>query len=134
MRNARSRRVPGWIVASCMAAGMFGAATGHAAPGQLDPTFGHGGVVTTNFGWGGNWTAGQSVLRQSDGKLVVGGLGQKGGDAFALVRFNADGSPDVSFGEDGRALTQFSNTVSGLWNGVYGLAQQGDGKLVALGR
>jgi len=118
---------------------VFPVAIGRAAPGHLDPTFGQGGTVTTNIGWGNLLSAGRSAIRQSDGKIVVGGTGWKGGTSytcFALVRFNADGSPDVSFGDDGRVLTLFDGSYLGgmFVEGVDGLAQQPDGKLIALGR
>lgn len=103
-----------------------------AAPGDLDDTFGRGGVVVTNFGWGGGPSSGRVALRQADGKLVVGGSGWRDGPAFALIRYVADGSPDPSFGDDGRAVTRLPATYDGD-STVYGLVQQPDGKLVALG-
>src|SRR5262249_34845719 len=59
------------------------------ATGTLDPTFG-GGIVT-GFSVYPQWT---SLARQADGKILVGG-----NDVF---RFNATGTPDLSFGVNGQ--------------------------------
>ena len=72
--------------------------------GQLDSTFGSGGVVLTNFptlSKGGHGTGGeaQAVQIQSDGKIVVAGDGPSGNEAIA--RYNPDGSLDSTFGSGG---------------------------------
>jgi len=46
----------------------------HAAPGDLDATFGTGGKVTTPIGSGDDY--GRSVAVQNDGKIVVAGVFQ----------------------------------------------------------
>src|SRR6266542_4685736 len=79
-----------------------------AASGALDPTFGNGGKVTTDFG--SNSDNALAIARQSDGKLVVAGVA--GGDEvsqgdFALARYNDDGSLDSTFGIGGRVKTDF---------------------------
>jgi len=48
----------------------------HAAPGDLDPTFGVGGKVITGFGGTGRATA---LVVQPDGKLVAAGFSQTAG-------------------------------------------------------
>src|SRR5258705_5583414 len=68
----------------------FSATTAFAAPGDLDPTFGRGGVVTTNFGWGRHNTSARTLLRQHDGKLVGGGSGLNGSHAFGVVPYLAE--------------------------------------------
>src|SRR6476619_6215165 len=62
----------------------------------LDPTFGTGGKVTTDF-------AG-TVVVQADGKLVMAGgaATANGGAAFAVERFNSNGALDAGFGTGGR--------------------------------
>ena len=48
------------------------------------------------------------LLLQPDGKLVVAGeAGTVNGADFALARYNADGTPDTSFGNGGRVVTDF---------------------------
>ena len=66
----------------------------------------------------------QTILRQTDGKLIVGGWFSTFNDAsrFGLVRLTADGKPDPSF----------TANVS-IGNGVIAAALQPDGKLVVAG-
>ena len=47
---------------------------------------------------------------------------------FALARYNADGSADSSFGNEGKIITYFSSYAA-----VNALAIQSDGKIVAVG-
>ena len=114
--------------------GVF-AITRYHANGRLDRSFGGGtGTVTTAFGPG---AAAKALVQQSDGKLVAAGVSSGGGGRFTLVRYNADGSPDPSFGEGtGTVVTQFipglatSDSNTGQ---ASALVQQADGKLVAAG-
>jgi len=97
--------------------------------GSLDASFGVGGRVLTRFGGAG---AARALVRQPDGKLVAAGIsGATGVGDFSLVRYNADGSLDASFGVNGRVLTDFGGNTD---DGAQELVQQPDGKLVAAGR
>jgi uncharacterized delta-60 repeat protein len=101
------------------------------AAGDLDPSFGTGGEVMTDFA-GPTRNFGNGVAVQADGKLVVVGFAPSGagvGD-FALARYNADGSLDTSFGTGGRVTTGFSAGGAG----AYAVALQSDGKIVAAGK
>ncbi|MFC5662086.1 calcium-binding protein [Kitasatospora misakiensis] len=98
-----------------------------AAPGDLDPTFGTGGRVTTDFGGGSDEAHG--VVVQADGKIVVAGYAGATDD-FALARYNPDGSLDSGFGTGGKVTTDFN----GGSDAAHGLALQSDGKIVAVGR
>jgi uncharacterized delta-60 repeat protein len=77
-----------------------------AAAGQLDPTFGQGGVVIVPTLFSASpFDRGNKVLIQSDGKILL--VGRAGGDAsgiwrsaFVAMRFNVDGTIDTSFGPD----------------------------------
>ena len=74
-----------------------------AGDGDLDPTFGSVGKVITDFS--GRSDLAQNIAIQPDGKIVV--VGQSGLDGVfhsALVRYNADGSLDTTFGVDGRVV------------------------------
>jgi uncharacterized delta-60 repeat protein len=65
--------------------------------GQPDPSFGSGGKVALNFPGGHSEV--RAVALQPDGKIVVAGAAEAAGNGdFLIVRYNADGSPDVSFG------------------------------------
>jgi uncharacterized delta-60 repeat protein len=91
--------------------------------GSLDATFGTNGKVTTGFS---DYAFANAVAIQSDGKIVVGGVA---GDAFALARYDTDGSPDPTFSADGKVKT---NLTSGF-DRANGVAIQADGKIVAGG-
>jgi uncharacterized delta-60 repeat protein len=66
--------------------------------GALDPSFGAGGKVTTPFP--GGFGEARAIVLQPDGKIVIAGeaKGAVNGD-FLIARYNADGSPDASFGD-----------------------------------
>jgi uncharacterized delta-60 repeat protein len=100
--------------------------------GSLDPSFGNGGEVTTDFGGFPPDDHAHSLVQQADGKLVVaGGVFRSDGDFdndFALARYNPDGSLDASFGNGGIVLTDFADGEE-----AHALALQADGKLVAAG-
>jgi uncharacterized delta-60 repeat protein len=99
-----------------------------AARGDLDPTFGTGGKVTTDFG--GNETA-SGVAVQRDGKAVVGGTRFDMGtsDDFVLARYTVSGALDRTFDGDGKATTDFGGRADGAGD----LVIQADGKIVAAG-
>jgi uncharacterized delta-60 repeat protein len=97
--------------------------------GSLDLTFGVGGKVTSDFS-GLHESAGALAI-QSDGKIVTAGLVTQGGinSDFELVRFNPNGSLDITFGIDGKVTTDFL----GRSDAARALAIQSDGRIVAAG-
>jgi uncharacterized delta-60 repeat protein len=96
--------------------------------GTLDPAFGSGGKVHTDFG--GTSDTVKAMVRQPDGKIVVAGDTQNYpvSDDFALARYHADGTLDTSFGSGGKVVTRFGGNSS-----AAALALQKDGKLVVAG-
>ena len=92
--------------------------------GSLDPSFGRGGKVLTDFG-ARNSASANAVAIQPDGKIVV--AGDRSELNLALARYKADGTLDRSFGRGGRVVTK----VGG--NYASALVVQPDGKLVAAG-
>ena len=79
-----------------------------ASPGNLDPSFGTGGKVTTSIGVTDDEVYALAV--QPDGKLVAAGYSNTGTlsspvDVFALVRYNTDGSLDTTFDTGGMVTT-----------------------------
>jgi uncharacterized delta-60 repeat protein len=88
-----------------------------AAPGDPDPTFGTGGVATL--------AAGSTFVPavQPDGKILV------GTDSLSLIRLNADGSPDASFGHAGSA--SLSSAPPG--GSCTAVLVQSDGKVLVAG-
>ncbi|HUK73986.1 MAG TPA: delta-60 repeat domain-containing protein [Candidatus Bathyarchaeia archaeon] len=103
-----------------------------AQAGQLDPTFGNGGIVTTDFGdqtGSNNAATGNAALIQPDGKIVVVGAvpGSNGFPVAAVLRYNTNGSLDTSFGSGG-----IVNTPSIEDEPFTSVALQADGKIVAV--
>src|SRR4051812_27491460 len=72
-------------------------------PGDLDPSFGTVGKVTTDFGVP---AIAQDIALQSDGKIVVAGATN---EDFAVARYNPDGTLDAAFGAAGKVVTDFGN-------------------------
>ena len=100
------------------------------ARGTLDPSFGRGGKVETDFGARSGAFA-EAAAIQPDGKIVAAGhVSRDSGTHVALARYNADGTLDRSFGQGGRVETRVGDGQS------YGsaLVLQADGKLVVAGR
>jgi uncharacterized delta-60 repeat protein len=98
--------------------------------GTPDTGFGSSGWVVTDFGSSSSGEHAYDVEVQSDGKVVA--VGSTNGDG-AVARYNADGTPDTSFGPagTGRVVT---NTANGAGADVLeGVAFQNDGKLLAYG-
>jgi uncharacterized delta-60 repeat protein len=102
--------------------------TASAADGDLDTTFGTGGIATTHLG--SLYDYGESVALQSDGKIVTAGYFYNGTDYdFALVRYNNDGTLDTSFSGDGIVTTDIGN----LGDFATSIAIQSDGKIIVAG-
>jgi uncharacterized delta-60 repeat protein len=73
------------------------------------------------------------VALQGNKIVVVGFTGDQEGHfgAFALARYNPDGSLDTSFSGDGKQTTDFF--VGSFGDRANGVALQGNGKIVAVG-
>jgi uncharacterized delta-60 repeat protein len=105
-----------------------------AAPGDLDPTFGNGGIVITrdSSNYQINFAYGMAI--QSDGKIIIVGDGVRNPPSAmnwdsAVVRYNPDGSLDTSFGGTGIVITQLSID----YDAAQLVAVQADGKIVVAG-
>jgi len=102
-----------------------------ATDGDLDPTFGTGGMVMTDLNR--STDLANAVAIQSDGKLVVVGQTYKNndfsGEDFVVTRYNADGTLDNTFGSGGRVRTDFP----GLAAVPSSVVIQPDGKIVVAG-
>jgi uncharacterized delta-60 repeat protein len=94
--------------------------------GSLDLTFGVGGKVTTDFG---DFDQIRALLLQPNGKILVAGTAGSADDLdFGLARYHPDGSLDSTFGEHGKARTDFGGLER-----IYALLLQSDGKIIAGG-
>lgn len=98
--------------------------TTRAAQGDLDVSFGTGGVVETSAGNG--RSAAHSIAVQNDGKIVAVGAASSGG--FLIVRLNPDGTPDASFGTAGKVTSDV-----GLFGVANAVALQVDRRIVVAG-
>src|SRR3989344_3687280 len=96
--------------------------------GSLDPTFGTGGKVTTDFG--GNTDNLNALVLQSDGKIVAVGdtISTSRYHLFALVRYNTNGTLDSTFDTDGKVTTDFGGNDS-----LSAMAIDASGKIVLAG-
>lgn len=72
--------------------------------GDLDPTFGTGGVVTTDFVGSLHDFAQDVAVTQPDGKIIVAGYSYGGTTNLSLARYNTDGTLDPTFGAGGKVL------------------------------
>ena len=93
--------------------------------GRLDSTFGAGGKVVATFDSSGDDLS--AIALQADGKIVA--AGSIHGTAFLLARFNADGSLDQTFGNNGNVETTFGDPTAGAADVVL----QADGKIILVG-
>jgi uncharacterized delta-60 repeat protein len=94
--------------------------------GSVDTSFGANGRVVTNFLAG--FSEAAAVAIQSDGRILAAG---SAGNDFALARFNEDGTPDNTFGADGRVITNLSIDS---FDEAFGIAIQPNGQIVVVGR
>ena len=114
------------------------AAPAYATPGNLDSTFGTGGVVTTDFGASPSEPEiANDMAIQPDGKIVTAGRAGVdqtpiGGDgAFGIARYLPDGSLDPTFGTGGLVKTKFQAPPNR--DIARAVALQSDGKIVVGG-
>src|SRR5262245_31488051 len=103
--------------------------------GALDVTFGTGGTALVDVAGGNDQAA--AVAIQGDGKLVLAGTAfnsSNNTNDFALVRLNANGSLDTTFGTNGKATADFAGAgASATTDQASAVALQSDGKIVVVG-
>src|SRR5947207_6947421 len=106
----------------------FAPHTAQAAAGDLDPHFGSGGMVQTDFSGGDDYGFGVKV--QSDGKTVV--VGESGVYPLfhsALTRYTRNGILDQTFGTGGKVVA----ALDAGGDGSTAIVFQSDGKIVTAG-
>ena len=98
--------------------------------GNLDPTFGTGGIVRTDFA--GNIDQANAVAIQPNGQIVAAGSSfsnSKTVEDFIVARYNANGALDKRFGKNGKITTDFFRNV----DSISAIAIQPDGAIVVAG-
>ncbi|MDQ3798634.1 MAG: hypothetical protein M3384_04230 [Acidobacteriota bacterium] len=107
-RSFRKNAVRFFAIALCSWLTITGS-DAQAAPGDLDTTFGNGGVAVYP-GMNLSYSAGIAV--QPDGKVLVGGSGRNGiitsNQRLAVVRYLPNGVLDTGFGQNGVAFSSFT--------------------------
>lgn len=95
--------------------------------GSVDSGFGSGGQAITSFD-GSTLAAALSLAIQSDGKIVAAGVsGSAAAPVLSIVRYNADGSADTSFGTGGSVTLSVANSAA------FSVVIQSDNKIVVGG-
>ena len=108
--------------------GQFNVAmAGYDANGDLDATFGTGGLVQTHVSANFGEDQAGGVAVQPDGSIVVGGWACDANCDFLLLRYLPNGAIDGGFGRKGSVLTDFQPGSGDLARPVY---LQPDGKIV----
>ena len=110
------------------------AITSFSDAGDLDTTFNPTGcipgTVVTTFNTQ-HWAFANGVIVQSDRKVIVVGSAQdvERDSAFALTRYNENGSLDVSFDSDGLVMTDMGS----VFDAIQDVVLQSDDKIVVVG-
>ncbi len=101
----------------------------YSQPGALDPLYGTGGKVLTNF-QGRSQDVAYAMALQPDGKVVLAGATMVNNlyNHIALARYKHNGTLDSSFGENGKVINDLGGNAA-----VRSLAVQTDGKIIAAG-
>jgi len=101
----------------------------HSFPGDLDPSFGNQGLVTTRFG-SDRINAAFAVLAEPDGEIVAAGVEGPFDRYFAVARYDVNGDLVPTFGSGGLVVTDLPGWGS---DGARAVVRQQDGKLVVVG-
>jgi uncharacterized delta-60 repeat protein len=129
MRAGLARRRGAWVVLAAALVVLAGVPVS-AAPGQLDPSFGAGGVAVTEFP--ASYSGARAVAVQTDARIVAAGFAHTNDTIlqdFAVVRYAPGGEPDPTFGTGGLVRSDFD----GRFDEALAVAVAPDGKIVVAG-
>jgi uncharacterized delta-60 repeat protein len=118
-------RVTGAVVGAILLLTVAAVPQAGAAAGELDPSFGTGGIMTTQFP-GHDSAQANAVAVDSEGRIIA--VGAASYDDVAVARYLPDGSLDSSFADDGRALVDVGGKAS-----AEDVAVQPDDRVVIAG-
>jgi uncharacterized delta-60 repeat protein len=116
------------MIVITMAAGMVTHA--QTTTGNLDPTFGTGGTVRTDFA--GNIDQANAIAIQPNGQIIAAGSSfsnSKTVEDFIVARYNANGTLDKRFGKNGKITTDFFRNV----DSISSIVIQPDGRIIVAG-
>jgi uncharacterized delta-60 repeat protein len=113
-----------------------------AQSGSTDNSFGINGKVTAGFGRSEAYSNTMAV--QPDGKILCAGMAYTAntnreyeGDSYNAVifRYNTDGSPDTSFGNNGMVMSKIESATNEgrVYTGIYYIKLLSDGKFLTYG-
>lgn len=111
------------------ASGIAFAVVRYRTDGSLDTSFNFDGKATKLLSPNGGDIA-YSVAIQSNGKIVVAGQAYPGYKEFGVVRYELNGSLDLSFGASGVVITDMQGDYP---EGATSVAIQADGKIITAG-
>ena len=107
--------------------------------GMLDPAFNGNGYTTLAFdpGTGVSTAYAFGIVVQSDGRLLIPGYANTSPLSMlnmdvAAARLNDDGTPDATFGNNGRATIGFDLEADGI-DAAVAAAEQPDGRVLLVG-
>jgi uncharacterized delta-60 repeat protein len=89
----------------------------HAAPGDLDTTFGTAGKVLLNFSSGSNDVA-WAIVTDTAGNVYLGGQSTATSTDFAVMRLKANGQLDTSYGTGGKVLVDIGVASTDVGNAL----------------
>jgi len=106
--------------------GLYSSTAVLGAAGDLDSTFGSGGKVFASVA---NMDPARGMAIQADGKIIIVGttFGPDSTQDFAVIRLNANGTTDTSFGTNGLVAIPFDSFANEM---AAAAAVQSDGKIV----
>lgn len=122
--NAIALQTNGKIVVVGLAGQDFGVVR-YNSDGTLDTSFGTAGTIVTHIS---GFDIAEALIIQPDGKIVAAGTTDLTQivSKFALVRYNADGTLDTTFGTAGKVISE----VSSRGGVAHAAVLQSDGKIV----
>ncbi|MEO8591394.1 MAG: T9SS type A sorting domain-containing protein [Flavobacteriales bacterium] len=98
--------------------------------GEVDASFGTAGAVEEDLD---DFDYGWEMALQADGKIIMAGTsgdGPPNGFDLAVWKYQADGTPDMTFGDNGLAM----HVIPDYYTMIYGLDVQADGKILIGGQ